>query len=132
MINRTISILLLLVGIINVMPLIGILSIEHINKLYALTITDSNLIILMQHRALLFGLLGGFIIFAAFNSTYQMAATILAFTSMAGFILIAWNTANYNSAINKIIIFDVIGLCLLGIVAILFILQKNLLQKHLA
>jgi hypothetical protein len=57
--------MLLIVGIIHLLPLSGVLSAHRLQILYGIVIEDPNLEILMRHRAVLFGLLGAFLIAAA-------------------------------------------------------------------
>lgn len=110
MLTKTVTICLLLVGIINFLPVMGLFSAERMSALYGISIHDSNLAILMKHRALLFGLIGGFILIAAFVPALQLSAFILSFLSMAGFILIAWTTGDYNPLIRKVLWVDAVAL----------------------
>ncbi len=48
-----------------------LLSRERLQTLYGVSIADPNLVILMHHRAVLFGLLGVFFIVAAFVGGYN-------------------------------------------------------------
>lgn len=123
--NKIISTLLLIVGVINFLPLIGIISTEQLGKLYSISVNDDNLAILMRHRALLFGLIGGFIIFAAFKPHFQIVAFVMGFTSMLGFILIASQASTYNNALKKVITIDWVALGLLTVALILYIINKK-------
>ena len=46
--NKIYLSLLFLVGVINFLPIIGVLSIDKINQAYGLNVTDNNLAILLQ------------------------------------------------------------------------------------
>lgn len=120
-----ITVLLFIVGLINFIPFIGVISAEQLTKLYGITLSDKNLIILLQHRALLFGIIGAFIMYAAFHPHLQPHAFIAALISMLGFIVIAWRNGAYNHELAKIITADVIALILLSIAFLLFILKKQ-------
>ena len=120
-----ITFLLLIVGLINFLPIIGIISAEQLTKLYGVTLTDKNFIILLQHRALLFGIIGAFIIYSAFFPNLQPLAFLAGFISMLGFIVIAWKTGGYNQELIKIIRIDAIALVLLLIATVLFFLKKS-------
>jgi len=63
-----ISVMLVVVAIIHLLPLPGVLGSERLAALYGLSFDDPNLQILMRHRAVLFGLLGVFIMIAAFRT----------------------------------------------------------------
>jgi len=115
MTNKLCMVLLLVVGLINFLPVIGLLSIERINAQYGLSINDPNLEILLRHRALLFGLLGGFLIVSVFMPEFQWAAIVLALISMAGFVLLYWSIGDANSALTKIAKADILGLILLAL-----------------
>ena len=120
-----ITVLLLIVGLINFIPIIGVVSAEQLTKLYGIKLTDNNLIILLQHRALMLGLIGAFIMYAAFYPTLQKLAFIAGFISMSGFLVIAWKSGVYNQGIEKIITMDIIALALLSIAFIVFLLKKT-------
>lgn len=111
--------LLFIVGVINFLPVIGVLSLDRINQLYGLSLADNNLATLLRHRALLFGLIGGFIIYSVFNPEYQVAAIILAAISMLGYLCILWLSGDTNSELIKVAQIDIIGLVLLLVAVVL-------------
>jgi hypothetical protein len=72
-----VSAMLAIVAIIHLLPLSGVLSSERLSSLYGLSFDEPNLAILMRHRAVLFGLLGSFMLFAAFRPSLQAAALVV-------------------------------------------------------
>ncbi len=122
--NKVISGLLVLVGIIHILPVSGVLGVERLAMLYGVTLNDPDLEILMRHRAVLFGLLGTFFMYAAFTPTYQPLAFIAGFVSVIAFFLIAGSVAEYNDAIRKVIFADVVALIAL-VWATFFYLRKK-------
>jgi len=125
MLPKLTTALLVIVGLINFLPVIGIVSTDKLATLYGMTINDPNLSILMRHRALLFGLLGGFMMVAAFRPDLQLFAIIFGLVSMLGFIVIAWQTGGYNVLIKKVILVDLVALVILAIASVLFLIQRN-------
>lgn len=113
--NKIYLFLLFLVGVINFLPIIGVLSLDKINRTYGLTVSDNNLAILLHHRALLFGLIGGFVIYSVFNPHYQVAAIILAAISMVGYLYFFWSIGDSNSELLKVAQIDILGIVLLTI-----------------
>ena len=111
--NKIYLVLLFLVGIINFLPVMGIISLDKINQAYGLSVTDNNLAILLRHRALLFGLIGGFIIYSVFKPQYQVAAIILAAISMLGYVCLFWTMDDTNSALLRIAQIDILGVFVL-------------------
>ena len=107
MIEKSITGLLLLVGVIHFLPIAGLFGVERLSSLYAVEIVDGNLEILMRHRAALFGILGGFIIYAAFRPNLQPIAFVAAFLSIATFFYLAWSVGEYNDAIRRVILADI-------------------------
>ena len=100
---------LLLAGLINLYPVVGVISVEQLVKLYDVSLADTDLIILLRHRAILFGLLGAFIIYSAFRSSVQVIACIAGLVSMISFIVIAYAVGEFGDAFNKIIVADIVG-----------------------
>jgi hypothetical protein len=108
-----VSAMLALVGVIHLLPLSGVLGSERLASLYGLQFNEPNLEILMRHRAVLFGLLGAFLIFAAFKPAYQTVAFIGGFTSVVSFLYLAWAVGAYNEQIGRVFVADVVALACL-------------------
>ncbi len=87
--SRVISAVLLIVGLVHLLPLLGILGAARLEALYGLRIDEPNLLLLMRHRALLFGLLGLLLVAAAFKPAWQGLALLAAWGSVLGFVLLA-------------------------------------------
>ena len=98
--------MLLAVGIIHILPLSGVLSAARLFDLYGITFDDPNLEILMRHRAVLFGLLGIFLISSAFLPNLQLAALITGFVSVVYFLYLAYSVGGYNDQVNRIVTAD--------------------------
>ena len=106
--------MLLAVGIIHLLPLSGVLSATRLFDLYGITFDDPNLEILMRHRAVLFGLLGIFLLSSAFLPSLQLAALITGFVSVVSFLYLAYSVGGYNDQVNRSVIADKAALvCLL-------------------
>lgn len=106
---------LLIVGIIHLLPLSGVLGEERLTALYGLAFDEPNLAILMRHRAVLFGLLGLFLVFAAFRPPFRTVALIAGFVSVVSFLWLAWSVGGYNELIARVVVADIIALgCLLA------------------
>ncbi len=109
-----VTVLLVVAGLINFLPVMGVLGAEKLQAAYALPFSEANLQILMRHRALLFGLVGGFMLYAAYHPPYRPAAYVMGFISMLGFLLLCWQVGDSNAALKKIAWVDVIGLLALS------------------
>jgi len=117
--------LLFLVGVINFLPIVGVLSLDKINQLYGLAVTDNNLAILLRHRALLFGLVGGFIFYSVFNPRYQVAAIVIAAISMLGYLYFFWSIASPNAALLRVAQVDMVGVVLLFAALVIKCFTRN-------
>jgi hypothetical protein len=114
-----ISILMVGVGLINFVPLVGLFSVDQMQASYAITVTDPNLEILLRHRAVLFGIVGGYILIAAFRPAWQPTAIVFAGLSMMAFIILCLWVGDYSASIERIMMGDVAGTILLAMVIVL-------------
>ncbi len=109
-----VSAMLGVVGVIHMLPLSGVLSAERLATLYGISFSEPNLSILMRHRAVLFGLLGLFLVFAAFRPSLQPAAFIGGFVSVVSFLALARSVGGYSAQLGRVVKADLIALaCLL-------------------
>lgn len=104
------GVMIVLVGLIHLLPVMGVLGVERLTSLYGIQINDPNLAILMQHRAVLFGLLGGFLVYAGFVMQLRLLAYIAAFVSVGTFIVLAWSIGGYNAQVGKVVLVDLVAL----------------------
>jgi hypothetical protein len=112
-----ISAMLVIVAIIHLLPLSGLLGAEKLNALYGTAIDDPDLEILMRHRAVLFGLLGVFILVAAFRPELQVMALVAGFVSVLSFLWLAWSVGDYNSQIVRVVLADGVAMACLIVAA---------------
>lgn len=101
---------LVFAGVINLMPVTGVLGASWLKSLYGFDIAGADPEVLLRHRALLFGMLGVLLIGSVFRPGLRDVALVLAGFSMASFIIVALIVGDYGPAIRKIVIADVAGL----------------------
>ncbi|HAU66951.1 MAG TPA: hypothetical protein DCW52_00990 [Gammaproteobacteria bacterium] len=109
-INKLLIASLLTVGVINLVPVFGLFSSAHLNKAYGVAISDPNMEILLRHRALLFGVLGGFVLASIVVPEWRLVALMMAGISMASFLLLVFRYDNNNVHLLKIAYVDIVGL----------------------
>ena len=107
--KRAISIILVAVGLMNLYPIIGVLSADALTNLYGVTILDNDLLILMRHRAVMLGIIGTFMVIAAFRPDLQSAAIIAGLTSMIAFVGLTLSVGDSGESVNKVMLADVLG-----------------------
>jgi hypothetical protein len=110
---------LLVAGIVHLLPLPGVLGAPALQRLYGLAVTGPDLAILLQHRAVLFGVLGVFMLVAVVQPSLRVPASWVGLASAAAFVAVAWQIGGYNDAIRRVVIADVVVCVLLvaGLVA---------------
>ena len=116
-------IMLLVVGVIHILPLSGVLSAARLFDLYGISFEDPNLEILMRHRAVLFGLLGIFLICSIFIPNFQLAALIAGFVSVISFLYLSYSISGYNDQVSRIVMADKVALVCLVIGSISYVIN---------
>ena len=107
------SVTLVIVGVIHLLPLSGVLGPAQLLSLYGIAFGDPDAVILMRHRAVLFGLVGLFLVYAAFRPAFQPAAFAGGVVSVVSFLWLAGVTGGYNASLNRVIVVDWLALTLL-------------------
>lgn len=111
--RHLVTISLCLVGLVHVLPVIGVLGPHRLEALYGVEVLEPNLLVLMRHRAVLFGLLGSFLLFSAFRPELHRLALIAGFISVLSFLVLA--LAPVNAQLTRVVTID------LGALALLFV-----------
>lgn len=123
--KKACSILLVAVGLLNLYPVIGVLSAEQITGLYGISIESADLETLMRHRAIMLGLIGGFLLLAAFRPSLQTLAASMGLVSMFSFVILAHLAGDNGDQIRKIIIADIVGSVAAGMVLALIAWERR-------
>ena len=101
---------LMVAALINIAPIVGIISGSQIAKMYDIDVSDPNVGILMRHRAVLFGLIGGIMMWGVFDQQMFMPAAIIGLVSMFSYLVLTLTAKSYNQALRKVLIADIIGI----------------------
>lgn len=106
-------------GVIHLLPLSGLVGPARLEALYGIPVDDPNLDILLRHRAVLFGILGAFILASIRRPTWQVPAITAGLVSATTFVLIAWLVGGYNDELQTVIDADIIAIVALVTAAIM-------------
>ncbi|NKB43290.1 MAG: phosphopantetheine adenylyltransferase [Alphaproteobacteria bacterium] len=107
--NKLVRVAIIGAGIMNLLPIVGVLSAERLSQAYGIDVSGPDLEILLRHRAVLFGLLGTFMIYGAFKEELQTLAIIGGLVSMGAFIGLGLTVGGYGAALEPLILADAIG-----------------------
>ena len=107
--NRIVTVVLVLVGLLNLYPVTGVLSAGQLHQLYGIEFESPDVLLLMQHRAVLFGLLGGFILYSARHRSWRLVASVAALASMISFNILAFLSGDLAGQIQSVVYADTAG-----------------------
>jgi hypothetical protein len=85
----TITVVLIAAGLVHLLPAVGALGAQRLNALYGVAIADPSLLLLMRHRAVLFGLVGALMLHAAIAPPLQVWALGAGLLSTLSFVVLA-------------------------------------------
>ncbi len=118
---------LLVAGIIHLLPVPGVMGASTLARLYGIEVNDPNTAILLQHRALLFAVLGVLMLSAIALPWLRVTVLSVALFSAASFIVVAMAVGGYNPAVGRVVVADVVASALLaaGLAAELWLITRK-------
>lgn len=118
---------LLVAGVIHLLPVPGVMGASTLEKLYGIEVNNPNTAILLQHRALLFGMLGVLMLSAIALPWLRITVFTVALFSAASFIVVALVVGGHNQAIGRVVIADVVASVMLaaGLITELWLIHKK-------
>lgn len=111
--ERVIKVLFMVVGLINFVPLAGVLGDDILISAYAVEIASADMSLLLRHRAAMFGIIGGLLLIAAFRPTLRPVATWCGFASMISFAILYLMTGSENVKLTQVLSFDIAAIGML-------------------
>lgn len=115
MAHKTIAILMCLVGLIHILPAVGIFGSERLANLYGIYDLNADMLLLMQHRAVLLGLIGMVLFATSWVTSNQLLGISIGLLSTISFCALFWLSPTDNPLIHRVYIIDI------GAVFVLFL-----------
>lgn len=111
--------LILVAALVHLPPVSGALSAARLEALYGLRLEEPNLLVLMRHRAVLFGIIGCLLIASALHTPLRPVGFVVGLVSMLSFVAIAFQEGGYNAALQRVVLVDVVASAALLAAAVL-------------
>jgi uncharacterized membrane protein len=124
MLDKIASIILFIVGVINILPLIVFFDAGKTAKLYGVPVEGESLIILMRHRGVLLGLVGLALIVAVFKTEFRIYLIAAALISKFAFVFLTFTASNYTPEIRQVALIDIGAIVLLFAVLGIYFFSK--------
>ena len=106
MTHRIAAATLLIAGLVHLLPVTGVLGAVRLEALYGVTAADATTLLLLRHRAMLFGVLGVALVIAAFRPAWHVAACVVALVSVLSFLVLASGDAGLTPAVARVVLVD--------------------------
>jgi hypothetical protein len=105
---------LFVAGLLNLLPAILAFLPEKMSKSYGIELPNANYELLLRHRAVLFGIIGGLMLFSAITKKHYDISTIAGLVSMVSFIILYFLIGeNINAELKKVMLIDCVATALL-------------------
>lgn len=119
------TVLLVGAGLLNIYPMVGVISADQLTGLYGGNFESPDIQTLMRHRAVMLGLVGGLMLFAAFRSSLQLLAATVGLASMSSFAILAYSIDGIGPEIIKVALADIVGTVAVAIVLIILVRERR-------
>ena len=104
---------LFIAGAINLLPSILAFLPQKISKSYGIVVPDVNYELLLRHRAVLFGIVGGLMIYSAITKKIYAISVSIGLISMVSFVILYFLLNGINKELEKVMKADVVAIILL-------------------
>lgn len=111
--QRVITGLFLIAGLINFVPLAGVMGNSLLVSAYGIEVASADLSLLLRHRAVLFGIVGGLLLVAAFRPALRVTASICGLVSMISFAVLYAMVGPQAQELGGVLRADLIGIVVL-------------------
>ena len=96
------TIALLATALVHLLPALGLLGASQLESLYGIDANDPTIRLLLQHRAVLFGIVAGICIAGAFWSPLRLTALVVAAVSTWSFVALWWAVGARSAPIDRV------------------------------
>lgn len=125
MYDKMVTAILLVVGVVNIIPVIAFFDIGRTLRLYGVSVEGDDLVLLTRHRGVLLAIVGIALIAAAFRPELRILAISLALLSKFAFLFLALAIPNHTIEIRQVALIDVAAVVLLLIAGAIHFFAPN-------
>lgn len=110
------SAVLVVAGLVNVLPVVGASGTKALRRLYGIDVAPegAKLSLLLRHRAVLLGVVGGFMIASAWAPQLRFAGALVGLVSMLSFVAMAWTARGCGPELERVAKIDAVLSALLA------------------
>ena len=112
------------VASLHLLPTLGVLGASRLESLYGISALDPTERLLLQHRAVLFGIVAAVCLAGALWSPLRLTALLVALVSTWSFVALWWAVGARSTPIDRVAYID-IGLGVLLVAALVGVLATN-------
>jgi hypothetical protein len=117
---------LFIAGIVNILPALLVFFPTKIANSYGIAIPDSNYELLLRHRAALFFIVGGLLVYSSITQKGYVISAAVGLISMLSFVLLYYLIGkNINAQLKKVMLIDVGAIIVLFVGAVLYYLSSG-------
>lgn len=110
-----IDVLLGISALIHLAPVVGALSTQRLEALYGIPVEGPDLAILLRHRAVLFGILGGLLIAGIIHHDYRGLAVVAVLVSDVKYAALCVVHGDHNAQLGRVLRADVVSIVVLAV-----------------
>ena len=105
-----IDVMLGISALIHLAPVVGVLSLGHLQKLYGIEVAGPDLAVLLRHRAVLFGILGGLLVWGIVEHSDRDVAVAAVLASDLVFAVLCWVHRDHNAQLRTVLRADLVSI----------------------
>ncbi|MCX6396933.1 MAG: hypothetical protein NTV23_10645 [Propionibacteriales bacterium] len=100
-------------ALIHLAPVLGVLSVGHLEKLYGVEVGGPDLAVLLRHRAVLFGILGGLLVAGVLEHGVRDVAVVAVLVSDLAYAALCWVHRDHNGQLGRVLRADLVSIVVL-------------------
>lgn len=101
--------LMLAVAVLNLIPVVGVVSSARLTSMYGVEVTSPELELLLRHRAVLFGIVGLLVGAGALIDGWRAPAVAVGLVSMLSFVVLQQLIGEVAAPLRRVVVADGVG-----------------------
>ncbi|MEM6707825.1 MAG: phosphopantetheine adenylyltransferase [Pseudomonadota bacterium] len=97
---------LVIVGVVHLLPGLGALGADRLEQLYGVGVSDPSLLLLLQHRAVLFAVIGSLCLTATIVVPLRLPALLMALISVLAYLLLSRSLGPVSTELARVATVD--------------------------